>query len=166
MAKALGPDIRLALLAGDGETISRVRGRQAVGPHWVSHLLQRLVATMCADPAVAAKLERARELYGERRERFLEALGARGIEADAPAGITVWIQVPEEAPVVQALLERGWAVSAGAPYRLQSARAIRVTTSALKTVEADKLAAAIEGALRPARHPDSLIAPTQSAYGA
>ncbi len=151
VAKALGPDIRLALLAGDGETISRVRGRQAVGPHWVSHLIQRLVATMWADPGVAAKLERATELYGERRERFLEALGERGIEADAPAGITVWVRVPEEAPVVQALLERGWAVSAGAPYRLQSARAIRITTSTLKASEADQLAAAIEDALQPAR---------------
>ncbi len=151
VAKALGPDIRLALLAGDDETISRVRGRQSVGPHWVSHLLQRLVAMMWTDPGVAAKLERAADLYSERRERFLEALRAVGIEAEASSGITVWIRVPEEAPVVQVLLERGWAVSAGAPYRVRSARAIRVTTSALRASDADKLAAAIKDALRPAR---------------
>lgn len=151
VAKSLGPDIRLALLTGDSQTISRVRGRQAVGPHWVSHLLQRLVVTLWLDADVAAGLEQAAATYGERRDRFVEALAERGIEAQASAGITVWIPVPEEAPVVQSLLERGWAVSPGAPYRLQSERAIRVTISSLKGREAAELAAAIEAALRPAR---------------
>ncbi len=151
LAKSLGPDIRLALLAGDAETISRVRGRQAIGPHWVSHLLQRLVAMLWSDTDVDAALERAAEVYGERRDRFVEALADRGIEATGGAGITVWIPVPEEAPVVQSLLERGWAVSPGAPYRLQSERAIRVTISTLKEREAAKLAEAIEESFRPAR---------------
>jgi DNA-binding transcriptional MocR family regulator len=151
VAKSLGPDIRLALLTGDPQTISRVRGRQAIGPHWVSHLLQRLVAMLWSDAGVGATLERAAEVYGERRDRFVEALAERGIEARSGAGITVWIPVPEEAPVVQSLLERGWAVSPGAPYRLQSESAIRVTTSTLLKHEAEEVAAVIAGALRPAR---------------
>jgi DNA-binding transcriptional MocR family regulator len=57
--------------------------------------------------------------------------------------------VPDEAHVVQALLQRGWAVSPGAPYRLQSERAIRVTISALQEDEADDLASAIANSLRP-----------------
>jgi DNA-binding transcriptional MocR family regulator len=150
VAKSLGPDIRLALLAGDAQTISRVRGRQAVGPQWVSHLLQRLVAMLWSSASVAAALERAAGVYGERRDRFVDALAKRGIEAQTSTGITVWIPVPEEAPVVQSLLERGWAVSPGAPYRLQSKRAIRVTTSTLKEREAEELAEAIEAALQPA----------------
>jgi DNA-binding transcriptional MocR family regulator len=150
VAKSLGPDIRLALLAGDAQTISRVRGRQAIGPHWVSHLLQRLVAMLWSDPDVAAALERAAEVYGERRDHFVEALAEHGIELGNGAGITVWIPVPEEAPVVQSLLERGWAVSPGAPYRLQSERAIRVTISTLEERDADKLAEAVKDALRPA----------------
>ncbi len=150
VAKSLGPDIRLALLAGDAQTISRVRGRQAVGPQWVSHLLQRLVAMMWSDAGVVATLERAAEVYGERRDLFLEKLAQRRIEAQTSAGITVWIPVPEEAPVAQSLLEGGWAVSPGAPYRLQSERAVRVTISTLKEREADELAEAIKAALRPA----------------
>jgi DNA-binding transcriptional MocR family regulator len=149
LAKSLGPDLRLAILAGDAQTMSRVRGRQAVGPHWVSHLLQRLVATLWSDPKVTESLGRAGDLYNERRERFVEALAERGIEARASAGIAVWIPVPEETHVVQALLERGWAVFPGAPYRLQSERAIRVTISTLQAREADELAAAISDALRP-----------------
>lgn len=149
VAKSLGPDVRLATLAGDAQTMSRVRGRQAVGPHWVSHLLQRLVAMLWSDPKVQAKLLSAAETYAERRERFVDVLAGRGIEAQSSAGISVWIPVPEETHVVQSLLEHGWAVSPGAPYRLQSGRAIRVTTSTLLEREAEELAAAIEGALRP-----------------
>jgi DNA-binding transcriptional MocR family regulator len=150
VAKSLGPDLRVAMLAGDAQTMSRVRGRQAVGPHWVSHVLQRLVAMLWSDPKVEATLTRAAERYGERRERFVGALAERGIDAQSSAGIAVWIPVPEETHVVQSLLERGWAVSPGAPYRLQSGRAIRVTTSTLETQEADALAVALEEALQPA----------------
>ncbi len=150
VAKSLGPDLRLAVLAGDAQTISRVRGRQSVGPQWVSHLLQHLVAAMWSDEGVIAKLDHAAAVYGERRQRLVEALAQRGIGARAAAGITAWIPVPEEAPVVQSLLAGGWAVSPGAPYRLQSERAIRVTCSTLKAEDSERLAAAIEGALRPA----------------
>jgi DNA-binding transcriptional MocR family regulator len=149
LAKSLGPDLRLALLSGDPQTISRVRGRQAVGPQWVSHLLQHLVAAMWADEGVAATLERAANTYRDRRERFLAALSKRGIEVSSAAGIAAWIPVPEEAPVVQSLLAAGWAVRPGAPFRLQSARAIRVTTSTLVEDEAEDLAEAVQAALRP-----------------
>jgi len=149
LAKSLGPDLRLAVLAGDERTISRVRGRQAVGPQWVSHLLQHLVAAMWADEGVSAALERAADTYRERRERFLSALAERGIEVSASAGIAVWIPVPEEAPVVQSLLAQGWAVMPGAPFRLRSDRAVRVTTSTLADSDAEELAEAIRAALRP-----------------
>lgn len=151
VAKSLGPDLRLAVLAGDPQTISRVRGRQAVGPQWVSQLLQRLVATMWGEPKVSAALARATETYAERRQGLLAALSERGIEARAPSGLNVWVPVPDETAVAQALLERGWAVAAGGPFRLRSERAIRVTTSALRAGEAGRLAAALEETLRPAR---------------
>lgn len=149
LAKSLGPDLRLALLAGDAQTISRVRGRQSVGPQWVSHLLQHLVAAMWANEGIGAELERAAASYRERRERLLAALAERGIKVSSSAGIAIWIPVPEEAPVVQSLLAAGWAVMPGAPFRLQSARAIRVTTSTLAGNEADELAEAIRVALQP-----------------
>jgi len=151
VAKSLGPDLRLALLAGDERTMSRVRGRQAIGPQWVSHLLQALVASLWSDPATAAALARAAETYAARRRRLLAALAQLGVEASGPAGISVWVPVPDEAHVVRALLERGWAVSPGAPYRLRSAPAIRVTVSALREEEAGTFAASLAQALRPAR---------------
>jgi DNA-binding transcriptional MocR family regulator len=151
VAKSLGPDLRLAVMAGDEQTVSRVRGRQAVGPQWVSHLLQRPAAELWSDRGVTAMLRRAAEAYRNRRERLVAALAARGVGVEAPSGINVWVPVPEETAVVQSLLEAGWAVAPGAPHRLRSGRAIRITTAALREDEAERLAADVAAALRPSR---------------
>jgi DNA-binding transcriptional MocR family regulator len=151
LAKSLGPDLRLAVLAGDLETIGRVRGRQAVGPGWVSHLLQRAAATLWEDRRVARGLEQAAETYTERREAFIVALAEHGIEVESPTGLNVWIPVPDETAVVQTLQADGWAVMPGAPFRLQAEPAIRVTISSLQPAESPGLAEAIASALRPSR---------------
>lgn len=148
-AKSLGPDLRLAVLAGDAQTIARVGGRQAVGPGWVSHLIQHLVAKLWADPRVAASLADAGDAYRARRRALVEALAGEGIDTAEGTGISVWVPVPQETPVVQGLLADGWAVAPGAPYRLRSGPAIRITTSALREDEAPALAAAIASSLRP-----------------
>ncbi len=149
LAKSLGPDLRLAVLAGDPHTISRVRGRQAVGPGWVSHLLQRTAATLWKDPKIARDLAKATTTYSKRREGLVSALADHGIEANSPSGLNVWIPVPDETSTVQALREDGWAVAPGAPFRLRSEPAIRVTISSLRQEEASDLAAAIARALEP-----------------
>jgi DNA-binding transcriptional MocR family regulator len=149
LAKSLGPDLRIAVLAGDAQTIGRVRGRQVVGPGWVSHLLQRTAAMLWESPEVIRGLERAAATYAERREAFVAALAGQGIEAEAPSGLNVWIPVPDETGVVQALQARGWAVAPGAPFRLRAEPAIRVTVSGLDPGDAEALAAAVAAALRP-----------------
>jgi DNA-binding transcriptional MocR family regulator len=85
VSKALGPDLRLAVLAGDAQTVARVQGRQQCGPGWVSHILQSLVLGLWSDPAVQALVRRAGATYAERRERFLRCLDARGLQASLRA---------------------------------------------------------------------------------
>ena len=149
LAKSLGPDLRLAVLAGDPHTINRVRGRQMVGPGWVSHLLQRTAAELLADKNVARQLARATKTYAKRREALLSALAERGIDVESRSGLNIWIPVPDETSVVQALQSSGWAVMPGAPFRLQADPAIRVTVSSLEQADAGPLADAIAATLQP-----------------
>jgi DNA-binding transcriptional MocR family regulator len=151
VSKWLGPDLRLAVLTGDPQTVARVQGRQLVGTGWVSHLLQGLAVAMWSAPGGTALLERGRETYRRRREALAEALEARGIRAHARSGLNVWVPVADEGAVTRHLLDAGWAVLAGERFRLRSRPAIRVTVSALETTEADRLAGDIEAATAPRR---------------
>jgi DNA-binding transcriptional MocR family regulator len=145
LSKVVGPDVRIAVVSGDAFTISRIEGRQRLGPGWVSHLLQQLAAILLGDAATARLLGRAQRAYAERRDALVKALGERGLEAWGDSGLGVWIPLPDEAAVVRELLVQGWAVSPGERYRFRSAPGIRVTTAGLLPDEAEQLAAAIAG---------------------
>ncbi|MFI0264830.1 aminotransferase class I/II-fold pyridoxal phosphate-dependent enzyme [Streptomyces sp. NPDC017056] len=146
-AKAYGPDLRLAVLAGDDVTVDRVRGRQRLGPGWVSHLLQdalvHLWRTGAVDPKAVA------DAYGRRRGALLDALAARGISARGRSGMNVWIPVPDETGAVARLLHAGWAVAPGARFRMHSPPGIRVTIAGLAESEIPALADTIASAIEP-----------------
>jgi DNA-binding transcriptional MocR family regulator len=148
VSKFLGPDLRLAVATGDPLTMKRVLGRQALGVRWVSHLLQQIALSVWSNPASGRHLAHAADLYRQRRSAVVDALGARGVRAAARSGFNVWIGVRHEAAATQMLARRGWAVAAGEPFRLRSAPAIRVTTSALVAASADRFAADCAEALR------------------
>ena len=150
VAKSLGPDLRVALVAGDPDTVARVEARIQIGPGWVSHLLQHTVATLLADPVTLATVHEAAEAYGARRRRLADRLAASGIDAWARSGLQVWVPVPDEQAVVMAMLDRGFAIRAGDRFRMLSASAVRVTTASLSDDEIDRLADALVDVLRPA----------------
>jgi DNA-binding transcriptional MocR family regulator len=148
VAKALGPDLRLAVLAGDPLTISRVQGRQQCGPGWVSHILQTLVLALWRDPDVVARVRAAAAAYRSRRQALLDALARAGLAASGASGLNVWVPVGEEAATIGALLQRGWVLAPGAPYRLPGAApGVRVTTSTLEPAEAERLAGDLHAVL-------------------
>ena len=149
VSKSLGPDLRLAMLAGDATTVARVEGRQRLGAGWVSHLLQGLVADLWRRRSTSALLARATATYAGRRRALLEALAARGISGRGRSGLNVWIPVTAEQPIVGGLLARGWAVAAGERYRLRSSPGIRVTTATLEPEEAHELARDLAAVLAP-----------------
>lgn len=149
-SKFLGPDLRVALMAGDDFTSARVQGRQALGMRWVSHLLQDLTLALWADPSSGRRLARSAEIYTQRRSGLLTALAARGIDAHGRSGLSVWVPVRDEAHVVRAAADRGWAVAAGARFRFQAAPAIRVTVSTLTPPDAERFADDLAQVLRPA----------------
>jgi DNA-binding transcriptional MocR family regulator len=155
VSKSLGPDLRVSVMAGDALTVARVQGRQSLGPRWVSHILQDVVAAMWADATTPAILQRAANSYAERRRALISSLAAHGIEARGRSGLNVWVPVAEEAAVVNAMAAKGWAIRAGESYRIKSAPGIRVTISTLTPEEARKLAADLAESMRPRPHAQS-----------
>ncbi|MFE5938445.1 aminotransferase class I/II-fold pyridoxal phosphate-dependent enzyme [Streptomyces sp. NPDC056470] len=148
VAKAYGPDLRIASLTGDAETVDRVLGRQRLGPGWVSRLLQHTVAQLWAtgavDPAAVAAS------YAERRDALVRALERRGVEAHGRSGMNVWVPVADETGAVTRLLGAGWAVAPGARFRLTAGPAVRVTVSDLTPRDIEPLADALVIASGPA----------------
>jgi DNA-binding transcriptional MocR family regulator len=149
VSKSLGPDLRLAILAGDATTVARVEGRRLLAAGWVSHLLQRLVVALWRDPAAEARAAGVARTYTRRRDAMQEALRARGIESHGRSGLNVWIPVAHEDATVASLQESGWGVLAGDRFRIASARGIRVTTARLEPEDAVRFAADLETALTP-----------------
>lgn len=147
-AKAYGPDLRLAVFTGDEVTVDRVRGRQRLGPGWVSLTVQRAVVRLWTDGAVDTKAVAA--AYGARRRMLIDALAERGVPARGRTGMNVWVPVPDETGAVSRLLHAGWAVAPGARFRLASGPGMRVTVSTLREDEVRPLADAIAMAVRPA----------------
>jgi DNA-binding transcriptional MocR family regulator len=150
-AKGLGPDLRVAALAGDEVTVARVEGRLLLGMGWVTYGLQRTVAAMLGAADTRKQLARAERVYSERREALVQALAAHGIEAWGRSGLNIWIPVDEEATAVAAMFAAGYAVAAGERFRLASQPAIRITTATLQPDEAPVVAAALAGAVKGGR---------------
>ncbi len=146
-AKAYGPDLRVAVLTGDEVTLDRVRGRQRLGPGWVSRLLQYAVLDLwtsgAVDPAAVARS------YTERRDGLVAALDRRGVRAYGRSGMNVWVPVGDEAGAVTRMLAAGWAVAPGSRFRIESGPGVRVTVSALDTSDMPALADALAAAVRP-----------------
>ncbi|MET9149951.1 aminotransferase class I/II-fold pyridoxal phosphate-dependent enzyme [Streptomyces griseoflavus] len=150
-AKAYGPDLRLAVLTGDTVTLDRVRGRQRLGPGWVSLIVQRAVARLWSEGAVDPAAVAAS--YGRRRDALIGALARRGVAAYGPSGMNVWVPVPDETGAVARLLHAGWAVAPGARFRMNAPPGIRVTVSTLTGEEIEPLSEAVATALGPAGGP-------------
>ncbi|MGD1257619.1 aminotransferase class I/II-fold pyridoxal phosphate-dependent enzyme [Mycobacterium seoulense] len=146
-SKAYGPDLRVAVLAGDQRTVERVHGRLRLGPGWVSHLLQDLAVSLWSDQAAARLVGTAERQYGETRRRLSAALADRAVAAHARSGLNVWIPVPDETVAITRLLRAGWAAAPGTRYRIGTPPGIRVTVADVTADEIDPLADAIAEAV-------------------
>ncbi|MFI1509795.1 aminotransferase class I/II-fold pyridoxal phosphate-dependent enzyme [Streptomyces sp. NPDC020597] len=146
-AKAYGPDLRFAVLTGDDVTLGRMRGRQRLGPGWVSRITQRAVLRLWADGTVDAHA--VARAYGVRRDALIAALADRGVEAHGRSGMNAWVPVPDETGAVARLLHAGWAVAPGARFRIGSAPGIRITVSTLELREIETLADLVAAAVGP-----------------
>jgi DNA-binding transcriptional MocR family regulator len=148
VSKSLGPDLRLAVLAGDEATVARVAGRQALGTGWVSYQLQELVADLWSDPSAVRALRRAAEVYAARGAALRSALRGHGIAASGRSGFTCWVPVPDEDGVASYLASAGWAVAPGQRFRIAAPPGVRISFATLDRADAASFAAGFARALR------------------
>jgi len=147
VSKSLGPDLRLAVLAGDEATIARVSGRQGLGTGWVSYQLQDLVADLWTDPSVPLALAAAARLYASRGEALRVALREHGISATGRSGFTCWVPLSDEEGVASRLAEAGWAVAPGQRFRIAAPPGVRISFATLDEEDASSFAADFARAL-------------------
>ncbi len=146
-SKAYGPDLRVAVLAGDHRTVERVHGRLRLGPGWVSHLLQDLAVSLWSDDAVTQLIGKAEARYTGNRDRLCAALADRGISSCGRSGLNVWVPVPDETVAITRLLNLGWAAAPGTRFRIRTGPGIRITIADLTAGEIDPLADAVAQAV-------------------
>jgi DNA-binding transcriptional MocR family regulator len=146
-AKAYGPDLRLALLAGDQRTVERVHGRLRLGPGWISYLLQDLAVSLWRDKAATHLVHKAEAAYTRNRTLLLAALADRGVTSHGRSGLNVWIPVPDETVAITRLLGAGWAAAPGTRFRIDTPPGLRITVSSLDATEIDQLADAVTEAI-------------------
>ncbi len=127
VAKSLGPDLRVSALAGDPITVARVRGRQALGTGWVSHILQHIVAAMVSRPDYQETVSHAAQVYRRRRDVVRQRLAKAGIETQSTSGLNIWVPVRDEASVVGAMERRGYVIRSGSSFRSNAAPGVRMT---------------------------------------
>ena len=148
-SKPYGPDLRIAVLAGDEATVARVVGRMRIGTGWVSTMLQRLLLVLWQQQSVTATIASAAESYDRRRLALRDALSARGLRAQGTTGINLWVGVPDETRTVGALRDAGYAVAPGSLFRVAAPSGIRITISPLTDADVSPLADAVAAAAHP-----------------
>jgi DNA-binding transcriptional MocR family regulator len=146
-SKSFNPDLRLAVMTGDDQTMMRILDRLVVIERWVSNILQSAAHALVSDVRVRAKVRQAGRTYDRRRVALMTALQGHGLSPIGSSGYNVWLPVAEETSVVQELAAAGWAVAAGERFRLKSSPGLRITVSRLEAADGKRFAASLSSIL-------------------
>ncbi|NEH20512.1 transcriptional regulator PtsJ [Pantoea agglomerans] len=149
-SKFLGPDLRLAFVASDGETSIRLQQRLNSGTNWVSHIIQKVAASAMTSPGFDSHLSRVRETYRLRRQVLTDLLRYHDFQvSDRHDGLNVWVPlVSDSSRLVMHLALKGWLVRGGEVFVLsRPVHGVRITVSDLDAAEAGKFALALTGAM-------------------
>lgn len=151
MSKALGPDMRMALIACDTVTSAHLRLRLNPGSQWVSHLLQDLVFACLTDDRFRERLDDNRRFYASQQRKMAAALHARGVSHVLPGdGLNLWLPLtgPSQ-PLAFQLAQAGWLVREGEPFGIQTpAHGLRLSLSTLNDDDIARLTDDIQYALQ------------------
>jgi DNA-binding transcriptional MocR family regulator len=140
LAASLGPDLPLAVVAGDDLTMARLGGRQRLTGGRVPRVVQSLAGEILRSTEGQRTIALATRTYGARRITFLAELRRRGIEATAPSGLCVWFPLVDEASATEELAGRGFAVAPTRARGWSTRPGLRVAVGRMSSSVAARLA--------------------------
>jgi len=143
VSKGLGPDLRMAFVAADKESVKRINTRLAPGMSWVSRVLQSFVYTCLTTKEFQQHLASARENCALRREVLLNTLKQHELSVNSVIdGLNVWLPVGKDSKAAAYELSRkGWLVRPGDSFDInQESQAIRVSVQNLEPDTAEQFA--------------------------
>ncbi|ECG8590088.1 transcriptional regulator PtsJ [Salmonella enterica subsp. salamae] len=149
VSKTLGPDLRLAIVASDRATSTKLRLRLNAGSQWVSHLLQDLVCACLTDPEYQSVLTQTRRFYAAQHQKLALALQRQGITVSPGDGLNAWLPLETHSQATAfTLAKSGWLVREGEAFGVSApSHGLRITLSTLSDSEINTLAADIHQAL-------------------
>lgn len=115
-SKSHGPDLRIAILEGPEDLVSKVHGFFAFGAAWTSRLLQEALAWMLNDPECISTVRLAEASYQSRSMLLAEALRNRGVAILAGDGLEIVVDVSDEEFACGYLKASGIAVQPGMQF--------------------------------------------------
>jgi len=158
-SKALGPDLRLAVLSASASIVEQIQSYRGFSAGWTSRILQASVAWLLEDEATMAQLAATRAIYRARREAFARELVGLGLPFAPGHGLCAFIPVHDAAATFEHLMAEGIAVVPGDRFSMGPINAIRIATSRLTGEEITRVARALAGHVR---CPDSMAYPALS----
>jgi GntR family transcriptional regulator/MocR family aminotransferase len=154
-SKTIAPDLRIAVAAALpplGRLLAEAKG---YADGWTSHLTQRVLATLLADPAFGQRSAAAQEAYAARRVAVGQALAHHAGWTGLPTtqdGLNIWFPLPdgcEASIVVEAAAANGVLVAPGDPFFIRPGRgeAVRINAGSVSVDQADRVALVIAEAV-------------------
>ncbi|QAY72657.1 PLP-dependent aminotransferase family protein [Agromyces protaetiae] len=142
-ARAFGPGLQTAVLAGATEAIEAISSLQASEGAKGNPFLQHTLAVLLGDPDVDLLVSSAATTYDRRNRALLEALSSRGIAAGGSGGSFAWVPVADERDALLVLASHGISASPGARSGFGTAGPhVRIATTRLPDDEAGVAAVA------------------------
>ncbi|TRY33322.1 aminotransferase class I/II-fold pyridoxal phosphate-dependent enzyme [Aliiglaciecola sp. M165] len=143
VSKGLGPDLRLAFVAADKESVKRITTRLAPGMSWVSRVLQSFVYTCLTKSVFQLHLSDAKDQCAHARTMLIDSLAEQDIPvAKTSDGLNVWVAVGKDCQATTfALSRKGWLVRPGSSFDIENlSQAIRVSVQNLDENSARRFA--------------------------
>jgi DNA-binding transcriptional MocR family regulator len=134
MSKGLGPDLRMAFVAADKDSVKRINARLAPGMSWVSRVLQSMVYACLTNNEFKQQLKAAKNNCANRRNTLINELEKQGVHlAGILDGLNVWIPVRDCQAAVYVLSQKGWLVRPSNTFNIhEESHAIRVSVQNLE----------------------------------